>query len=157
MNKIRWSLPLLILGNVVWSPMAVGEMSWLNQRSMLIVTRPDVDPLECRDFLADWQQKPKELHLFGCPIAPRTQYQSITAKYTVTGTDTAKVEKFLRQKFRMSKLRFVCCGWESRNGSYRDSAGFYYEIAMTSEETLEKNWRKIPEFHVWVKKYITEP
>jgi hypothetical protein len=59
----------------------------------------------------------------------------------------------------MGKLHFVCCGWEpqNKNGHYKDQDGYNYKVTMYSGETLERNWRKIPEFAVVMSKFLTEP
>jgi hypothetical protein len=70
----------------------------------------------------------------------------------------------------MSKLKFLCCGWEpvpvtengvesSRTGSYKDQHGYYYDILMHSPETLineRQDWQKIPFFYVRVTAFLED-
>jgi hypothetical protein len=136
-------------------PLAIAMMISLTPGRSL-GTRPDVDPTQCSDLLADLGKKPQTIDFVGCPIEPQNQYKSVTALYTLPGTRAKAAELFLRQKFKMGKLRFICCYWGNRT-SYKDPVGYNYEISMVSGETVEKNWRKIPAFEVRVKKYVTDP
>jgi hypothetical protein len=113
----------------------------------------------CRDFLARWQNKPKHLKFTGCQLVKGGQIDQVIYRYTIPGKNAAVTETFLRQQFRMGKLRFVCCGWESsgQQGSYQDQDGYYHRIEMSSEETVVKNWSQINKFHVRVVKYLTDP
>lgn len=127
-------------------------------QSFSMATRPDVTQAECAKSSKVWRQPPKELKLTSCKVESG-QLEILVVRYTLKGLDAAKVEKILRQRFQMGKLRFVCCGWGSQNksGSYKDADGYNYHISMYSSETIEMNWRKIPEFEVVIKKYLTEP
>ncbi len=113
----------------------------------------------CADFLARWSNKPKELKFTGCQLVRGQQTDQVIYQYTVPGKKATTVEAFLRQRFGMGKLRFICCGWESagRQGSYQDQNGYYHRIEMASGETIVKNWPQIAKFHVRVVKYLTDP
>jgi Domian of unknown function (DUF4952) len=113
----------------------------------------------CKDFLAQWKNKPKALKFSGCQLAKGGQTDQLIYRYTVSGRNAAATAAFLSQNFRMGKLRFICCGWESagKHGSYQDPDGYYHDINMASDETLTKNWQRIAKFHVRVVKYLTDP
>jgi Domian of unknown function (DUF4952) len=114
--------------------------------------------------------KPTQLTFLSCQAIQGAQIRSLEARYQVTGKDAALVEAFLQQKFQMSPLRFVCCGWEPgkreqdsrlpRLGQYRDQQGYNYQITMHSGETLvtqRQDWAKIPFFYVKVTKFLEDP
>jgi Domian of unknown function (DUF4952) len=149
MKKLVWPLKLLIMLGIFWPT---------GGQSFSLATRPNVTEAECAEYSKVWWQPPKELKLISCQLESG-QLEILVVRYAVKGVDAAKVEKMLRQRFRMGKLRFVCCGWGSQNktGSYKDADGYNYDISMYSGETIEMNWRKIPEFEVVIKKYLTEP
>ena len=68
------------------------------------------------------------------------------------------VEGKIVGSFGMKPLKFACCGWESPgNASFRDAHDNEYEIQMSSGETTEKNWLKIPTFYVTVYKLLELP
>jgi Domian of unknown function (DUF4952) len=121
-------------------------------------------PLLCENFLTQWGKKPKQLTFVGCNYEKNVQSDRSIAKYTVKGTEATIIESFLRQNFQMAPLKFRCCGWEPvtvpgsdrRYGTYRDRSGYYYEISMGSEETVEKNWDKISIFYVSVTKFMSD-
>jgi Domian of unknown function (DUF4952) len=148
-KKLFWSLKLLIMLGILWP---------IGGQSFSLATRPDVSQADCAKSSKVWRQPPKELKLTSCQVESG-QLEILVVRYVVKGVDAAKVEKMLRQRFGMGKLRFVCCGWGSQNkkGSYRDQDGYNYDISMNSGETVEMNWRKIPEFEVVVSKFLTEP
>ncbi len=87
-------------------------------------------------------------------------------KYKVSGKNAHLIEDLLHNKYGMSKLRFVCCGWEAHpdgqieiqdkfNSRFKKLYTYnYISISMYSKETLiqkRKNWHKIPYFYVIVK------
>jgi hypothetical protein len=121
-------------------------------------------PPLCENFLAKWGKQPPQLKFASCRYEPNSQSDRSIAQYTVKGTDAKIVEIFLRTNFQMAPLKRVCCIWEPtsvpgsdrRYGTYRDRAGYYYEIVMGSGETLERNWQRIPTFQVWVTKFMRE-
>ena len=120
-------------------------------------TAKGIDRSTC-DFLSQWQIKPKELKLASCDLE-HSQMDLLIANYTVKGTDAAIVEKFLQARFKMGKLRFICCGWEpaGKNGFYKDKDNYSYAISMSSGETIERDWHKIKQFYVTITKYLTDP
>jgi Domian of unknown function (DUF4952) len=123
----------------------------------------DTPPL-CENFLEKWGKNPPKLKFVGCGYEQNIQSDRSIAHYTVQGSKATSIESFLRENFQMAPLKFVCCGWEPapvpgsdrHYGTYRDRAGYYYEIVMGSGETLEHNWDLIPEFHVHVTKFMSD-
>ncbi|HBE58733.1 MAG TPA: DUF4952 domain-containing protein [Cyanobacteria bacterium UBA11149] len=124
----------------------------------------------CEDFLAKLGNKPEELEFAGCKKYKKFSLEALEARYKVTGKDAPKVERFLQQKFQMSELRFLCCGWEPVRrientnspgyGSFRDSRGYEYEVSMFSQETLideRQDWQNIPFLYVDVTLYLEQP
>jgi hypothetical protein len=128
-------------------------------------------PKNCGDLMATLVEKPTAIEFLECGATDNASgHKALVARYRVTGTDAALVEKFLQQKFKMTKLKFVCCGWEpmisssqgnlSGDGRYEDQQGFYYKIVMYSQETLineQQFWDKIPFFNIEVTKYLEDP
>ncbi len=118
----------------------------------------------CEDFLAAWGAKPKELEFAECKKVAGKQSDRLIASYWVPGKDAAKVERFLTVRFKMAPLRFICCGWENypsqpkqdKDGFYKDKKGQQFSIRMASEETLVKDWNRIPRFNVRVETYLGE-
>jgi Domian of unknown function (DUF4952) len=136
----------------------------------LTVCRPPANAANevCEDFLKTWGMKPAELAFTQCQRIENPQFDRLESSYVVAGADAARVEKFLKRKFNLAPLRFVCCGWESTSaktnrpshGSYKDKEGYSFQIAMGSDETLlrdRKNWPNISQFHVRVTKYLGSP
>jgi hypothetical protein len=121
-------------------------------------------PYSCEDFLEKWGRNPKELKLLTCKYEKNSQSDRSISHYIVKGTDAAIVETFLHKNFKMAPLKHICCGWEPtsvpgsdrRYGTYRDRNGYYYEIVMVSGETLERDWNRIPNFHVYVTKFMQD-
>jgi Domian of unknown function (DUF4952) len=148
-KKLFWPLKLLIMIGILWPT---------GGQSFSLATHPNVSQADCAKSSKVWRQPPKEFKLSSCQVESG-QLEILVLRYAVKGVDAAKVEKMLRQRFGMGKLRFVCCGWEpqNKNGHYKDKDGYNYRIAMYSSETLERNWHKIPEFEVVVSKFLTEP
>ena len=63
------------------------------------------------------------------------------------------------KSFRLPRLKFLCCGWETRPVQFRDSAGHEYSIFMGSTETIvtrRADWRKIAEFEITVERLTEE-
>lgn len=115
----------------------------------------------CEDLIAKLIDKPKELQFLECQKNQTAQSDLLVALYQVPGGYAAKVEGYLQQKFNMSKLHFLCCGWEPAvfsqrgilpgHGFFRDERGYYYEVTMFSEETTiaqRREWKNIPFFYV---------
>ncbi len=121
----------------------------------------------CEDFFAKLEDKLKELEFSGCKQYNQSYLEVLEARYKVTGKDAATVERFLQEKFQMSELQFLCCGWEPviriQNdnfpgyGNFRDSRGYNYRVTMFSQETLideRQDWYKIPFFYVDITLYL---
>lgn len=129
----------------------------------LTIKLADTPPL-CENFLKKWGKDHPKLKFVGCSYEKNIQSDRSIANYTVKGTDAIVMENFLSRNFKMAPLKFVCCGWEPlsvpgsdrRYGTYRDRSGYYYDILMGSGETLERNWNRIPEFHVQVIKFMSD-
>jgi Domian of unknown function (DUF4952) len=127
-------------------------------------TKLSETPPLCENFLEKWGQYPPKLKFVGCGYEKNIQSDRSIAKYTIKGIDAVKIELFLHENFQMAPLKFVCCGWEPvavagsdrRYGTYRDRSGYYYEIAMGSGETIERNWNRIPEFHIHIIKFMRD-
>ncbi len=148
------------------------RMSIIASSTMLLLTacRPQANtPKEgCEDFLETWGTKPAKLEFTQCKRVENPQFDRLESSYVVAGADAARVEEFLKKKFNLAPLRFVCCLWESTSrdanrpshGSYTDKEGFYFQISMGSGETLlndRQDWPKIAQFHVRVTKYLGSP
>jgi hypothetical protein len=82
--------------------------------------------------------------------------------YTIPGKYARTAEASLTRKYGMGKLAFACCGWAPANGkmgvfrrSHRlaDGAYAHYEISMSSEETVERQWNKIGNFYITLSIY----
>jgi hypothetical protein len=133
----------------------------------LTVCRPPANAV-CEDFLETWGMKPAKLAFTQCKRIKNPQFDRLESSYVVAVADAARVEEFLQRKFNLAPLRFLCCGWESTSGkanrpshgSYKDKEGYFFQIAMGSDETLlrdRKNWPNISQFHVRVTKYLGSP
>jgi len=124
----------------------------------------------CTDFLAKWKMDHPQIKFVGCEKEDEAKHAQpkLFAKYSVKGTDAKSVEKYLGDKFKMRPLDFVCCGWspEARNdtqfypdqgrGTYLDvEYENYFTIALTSGETIEKDWNKI-DFTVVIETHYKE-
>jgi Domian of unknown function (DUF4952) len=134
-------------------------LSW----QFLPIEQAHTPPL-CENFLAKWGKQPPQLKFTSCRYEPNSQSDQVIAQYRVIGTEAKIVEGFLHTNFQMASLQRICCIWEPiavpgsdrRYGTYRDRAGYYYEIVMGSGETVELDWHRIPEFQVWVTKFMRE-
>jgi Domian of unknown function (DUF4952) len=134
-------------------------LSW----QLLPIEQAHTPPI-CENFLAKWGKQPPQLNFAGCRLEPNIQSDRAIALYTVKGTEAKSIEGFLQTNFQMAPLKFLCCGWEPisvpgsdrRYGGYRVQSSYHYQIAMGSGETLERNWQRIPTFHVWVTKFMRE-
>jgi Domian of unknown function (DUF4952) len=115
-----------------------------------------IDRTTC-DFFNQWRFPLHKLTLVDCELR-HGQMDLLVTTYTVKGSDAATIEKLLQKRFQMGKLRFICCGWENpeQHGRYQRD-GYTYQIAMSSSETIERNWQKIDLFYISVTKYLTEP
>jgi Domian of unknown function (DUF4952) len=149
MIQLLRQIPIILLLTLVWQLPAID--------------RAHTPPL-CENFLAKWDKQTSQLHFTGCKYQAHIQGERVAAIYTVKGTEAKVVESFLMSHFQMAPLKFICCGWEPtslpgstrRYGTYRVQSGYYYEIAMGSGETLERNWQRISTFQVSVTKYMRD-
>lgn len=113
----------------------------------------------CVDFLAQRRVVIQGLQYQNCQGGKSAQLNTLVARYTVPGKQAKSVEEQLSKIFGMTKLVFRCCGWENNGvaGFYKDAAGFSHSVTMTSGETLEKNWEKIPDFTVTDELFLEDP
>ena len=114
---------------------------------------------KCDDFLDSWQIKPEELQFISCQEASKAPTTGLLATYSVEGSQAKAIEDMLHAEFAMERLRFVCCGWETRPAFYEDAEGVLYEINMHSSGEFQGSfkWEDFPEFRVSVYRYITLP
>ncbi len=92
----------------------------------------------------------------------------LRAVYRVSGTEASVVEKHLIKTARMSRLRFLCCGWQV-GGTQNDSTPKYgeyragkdrFKVSMASEESVvnkRSHWAEISSFQIEVTYYIDTP
>lgn len=114
------------------------------------LARPDTP---CQDFLAALGRKPDSLQYLGCEQDDDSYVKPMTARYSVRGAAAAEVEAYLRQRFDMPALVYVCCGWGSEPHAWRDGPdGVRYEIGMGVESPSfpREHWDRIPSFDVTV-------
>ena len=164
--------------NILFSKKNPTKYSWQSIgiifSMMLFLTScsslPEKVTHKCEDFLATWKEKTVKLKFTGCDKNNRASVNELVASYVVKGSDAAEVEKLLQEKFGMAPLKFLCCGWEpifvenNQNypgyGSYTDQQGFDFRITMISQETLlndRQDWKNIPDFYIYVTKYLDAP
>lgn len=70
--------------------------------------------IKCGDLLSRYAKKPAKLSFVNCVDGEGQVI--LSAKYTVSGKNSKEVEDFLVKAYGIGKLKFVCCGWESKNG-----------------------------------------
>jgi hypothetical protein len=105
-------------------------------------TQRDQQVQQCDNFLARLlpgaNYPATQVKYLGCTTISNTETFD-RASYQVMAREAIAVEQLLHQKFRMDKMRFVCCGWEvsynQGGGRYRDRLS-NYTIRMASGETL---------------------
>jgi hypothetical protein len=123
-----------------------------------------VSTIECGDLLSRYAKKPEKLRFVDCTVGEGQVV--LEAKYSVSGKDSKAVEKFLVKKYGMGKLKFVCCGWESKDGksgqinnlkAFKDYPNYSIMISMfasaekgTDESSLELDRNEVEEFTVLV-------
>jgi Domian of unknown function (DUF4952) len=149
---VRLSVGMILLAMVVTLPVCSSNLT-------------KSSPI-CEDFLQAWGAKPKELRFSECKKVVGGQSDQLIASYWVPGKNAAKVEHFLIERFKMAPLRFMCCVWENfpppdklsqnKDGLYKDKKGQQFYIHMASEETVVKDWNRIPRFNVSVQTYLGE-
>ena len=113
----------------------------------------------CGDFLDKRGDKPAYIEYQGCHAEYEGQGKPLVARYRLDGTHAAEAEDFLRRRYGIQPLRFVCCGWESTPHSWVDD-GHAWNLVFASEETLlsaRAQWSRIPTFHIRVEQYTEEP
>lgn len=123
------------------------------------LTDPSLPP--CGDLLADLGVRDDRLEPQGCTNETHSQYRSRLARYNVSGSEAAAIERFLVNAVKLEKLRFACCGWESlpTSGQIRGADGFLRLVSMTSGESVvneRSRWSEIPTFTVSVELVLDE-
>lgn len=128
------------------------------------IQKNDINKISNNDLLEKYLNKPKHLEF----IEYKSKNEQIieSSLYRLEGKYAAIVEKYLKNKCKMGKLKFICCGWEPRDGKhgyfkkdeYFKEKGLYrsYIVSMYSEETLinkRKNWAEIKYFYVLAEIY----
>ena len=114
---------------------------------------------DCIDFLKELNLKPKELTFQNCKKVDHPPAVVLEATYTVSGKQAKTVEEFLHKEFGLEKLRFVCCGFETRQATYFSNNGDTYSMNMHSydEYNFQETWQDYKEFRVIIGKYIVLP
>lgn len=115
---------------------------------------------ECGDFLRERKIALPGLAFRDCRPGKNAQLHTLIARYTIPGHQVKAAEVLLRREYGMAPLVFRCCGWEvegGKHGAYKDAGGFSHAVTLTSGETLEKKWEKIPEFTVTDELFLDEP
>ncbi len=113
----------------------------------------------CGDFLDKQGDKPGFIEYLGCHAEYEGQGKPLVARYRLDGAYAAQAEDFLRRRYGIARLRFVCCGWESTPHSWVDD-GHAWNLVFASEETLlsaRAQWARIPTFHIRVEQYTEDP
>ncbi|MFK8068983.1 MAG: DUF4952 domain-containing protein [Gammaproteobacteria bacterium] len=116
------------------------------------------DQIECIDFLEAWNMKSSGLKFLGCQQIEKLPAVLLQATYSVNSSDAKNVEDILYEKFSMPRLRFVCCGWETKEVTYT-TRNDVYAINMYSMGEFKESaeWESFTEFHVTVGKYLVLP
>jgi Domian of unknown function (DUF4952) len=115
---------------------------------------------ECGDFLRERKIALPGLRFLDCRPGKNAQLNTLIARYTVPGYLAKSGAVILAREFRMAPPVFRCCGWEvegGKHGAYTDAQGYSHAVSLTSGETLEKKWEKIPAFTVTDELFIDEP
>lgn len=111
----------------------------------------------CGDHLQRLGGKPAALRYLGCNQLLDEQGQPFEARYSVAGSQAQAIQDYLTARFGMPPLRFICCGWHGPPHSYRDGSGYGHVLSFHSDETLEKRWPQIGNFHLGVRLYAEDP
>ena len=85
----------------------------------------------CGDFLDKQGDKPAYIEYQGCHAEYEGQGKPLVARYRLDGTHAAEAEDFLRRRYGIQPLRFVCCGWESTPHSWVDD-GHAWNLVFAS-------------------------
>ncbi|WP_432261254.1 DUF4952 domain-containing protein [Cupriavidus sp. TMH.W2] len=104
--------------------------------------RPDVEFVSCN-----------RIH------SPDPGMERLEAIYRVKGKDIAKVEDWLVRFAKVSRLKFACCGWETREGEFTGRDGARYTIGMGGEARVSQRSElaKIPFLNLYITHYLYEP
>lgn len=113
----------------------------------------------CKDFLSELELKPAGLEFTRCEKVEEPPSVLLRAYYFIPGEKAKAVEDFLHEKFGMERLRFVCCGWETRQATYQSANGDTYSVNMHSydEFDFQQTWQEYEKFQVSVGKYLVLP
>ena len=115
----------------------------------------------CGDFLEQLHAKPQYLEFVECkPNLRDEQTKPLVAHYQVKGIHAAAVERALHNSFAMSRMKRICCIWESPERAFHSKDGHIYYLSMGSGETLlykRSDWGKIPYFYVDFSLQTQEP
>lgn len=127
---------------------------------LLVCTNSSAQNPTCGDLLQQHAIKPTQAVFEKC--GNRQGQVICTATYKVKNSDADSVEAFLVKHYKMGKLKFVCCGWESsKPGSYQ-SGEYSLDISMyaNAEKTdrtgklyIEKDRKKVEYFFIVVTLY----
>ena len=101
-------------------PQQARPVTAAREKAQRAAARPASSPDVCGNLLQQYATEPPGVVFTGCA---KGQGQTVAvASYRVAGAESARVEKFFREKYGMGKLVFVCCGWEPENGRTGQSA-----------------------------------
>ena len=116
-----------------------------------------IDSVLIGDLLSIYAQKPKDLIYIKSEAG---KHQSLAkAIYEVEGIEAGKrVEEFLIRHYKMGRLKFYCCGWESGGqlGQYTSKQLKAIDpycsliITMHSDEILDRDRNKVKKLYVVV-------
>ncbi len=109
-NKMYLSIKLILLA-------FLGSFWSIDSNDFSLETKSGnqiTSPIECGDLLSRYAKKPNQLSFLNC--AAGEGQVVLAAQYSVSGKDSKAVERFLIKNYGMGKLKFVCCGWEPKNG-----------------------------------------
>ncbi|GAB3095526.1 DUF4952 domain-containing protein [Lysobacter terrae] len=123
--------------------------------------RAALPPAKCGDFLKQLKLGRPEIVFDKCkPVSMgNPSGNTLEATYKVKGQDIAKTEKWLNSWAHTGRLRFLCCGWETKNVEFRGRDGALYEIGMGGEaiESSREHFKDVPFLYLYVRHDIYEP
>jgi len=118
-------------------------------------------PTKCGDFLKNLKLDRPDVVFDKCEAIPsgNPRGDTLEATYKVEGRNIIKVEKWLNSWAHTGKLRFLCCGWETKTVGFKGGDGAFYEIGMGGEATESSRSRlsKVPVIFLRVLHDTTEP
>ena len=133
----------------------IRQFSFILLIQMFFVTGLQATPV-CRDFFPEIGGKIAGVVYKSCKVHKVGQMH-LEAKYRLSGKHARTVAALLKKKYKMGSLRFMCCGWQATpTGGYNKKVKgveYDYIIVMYSQESVEKNWGKIPWFYINVTLY----